>query len=130
MKQTKASKSRKAPKPVPSRQRSRITNGSILLPGVNGASAGYRRFKDLYQDALAATGGHHDALCRQLAGLIVQREAMDAALVNGKDVDPTSHVAVANAIVRVLVTLGIDGLQDDATPLPLRERLKQEAEAA
>jgi hypothetical protein len=106
-------------------QRSAITNGSRLLQGVNGRSAEYRRYKDLYRAALAETGGRHDALCRQLAGLQVQREALDAALVRGEPVDPTSHVAVANAITRTLITLGIEPGRDQETPLPLRERLRE-----
>jgi hypothetical protein len=36
-----------------SRQRSRVGNGSKLLPMTDGRSATYRRFKDLYGDICA-----------------------------------------------------------------------------
>ena len=38
-------------------QRSRITNGSALLPGVDGRSAWVRRARDLIREHLADLGG-------------------------------------------------------------------------
>jgi hypothetical protein len=66
------------------RQRSRITNGSALLPGIDGRSAWVRRAKDIIEEHLADLGGEDNcsaaeqSMVRRIATLTVQLEAMEA----------------------------------------------------
>lgn len=65
-------------------QRSRITNGSALLPGVDGRSAWIRRCKDLIAIHLADLGGANNAsaaersLVRRACVLTVELERLEA----------------------------------------------------
>ena len=113
---------------VPSRHRSRVTNGKSLLQGIDGRSAEYRRFKDLYIGYLERTGGKHDELCRQLAALVMHRELLDARVVNGEHVDMFHHVRLSNSINRTMRALGFLRQDDDEPPpAPIRDRLQEGA---
>jgi hypothetical protein len=88
--------------------RSRISNGSQLLNGVDGRSAQARRYRDLVI-ALADDLGGPDvlseadkALVRQAAGMTLQAEAMQASAVRGEPTDAAQVVRVSNALARLL----------------------------
>jgi hypothetical protein len=93
-----------APARSPKAQRSRVSNGSVTLPGVDGRSATARRFKELYR-FFRSQAPERDAEARQLASLILQREALDAAIVRGEPVDIFHLVRLAGAINRTLARL-------------------------
>jgi len=84
--------------------RTRVGRGSAPLPGIDGRSREARRYKELfyfYRDQAP----RNDELARQLAGLILQREQLDAALARGEAVDPFHQVRIASCINRTLARL-------------------------
>jgi len=89
----------------PAPHRSKISNGSAVLSGIDGRSAPARRFKNLYQDYLKRTAGEHDELCKQLATLIVRREAIDAAMIRGEPINDFDLVRISSCINRTLARL-------------------------
>src|SRR5438270_13763209 len=64
-----------------SKQRSRMTNGTALLPDVDGRSAIARRFKDITSGILADQGGA--ALCSETRKQLIRRFAA-AAVIAGQ----------------------------------------------
>ena len=118
-------KGRKRSAIAPSTILSRITNGSRLLDGIDARSKHARRWRDLYRDFLARTGGHHDQGCRQLASLIVAREILDARLARGEDVNSLHLVRLAGAINRTLARLNLAA--DDN--IERKRRAREDAEA-
>jgi hypothetical protein len=85
---------------------SAITTGKKLF-NADGRSAEARRWRDVYQATRAQVDPKYDHLARSLASLVVQREALDAALVAGQPIDVDLLVRLAGAISRVMTKLGI-----------------------
>ena len=115
---------------VPRNNRSRIANGSSL--GIDQRTRAGRRWRDIYLDAMARTGGRNQTLCRSLASLTVQHEEMDAKLARGEPVDVDTLVKVAGAIGRVMVRAGLDAEHEviDATDQALTAIRSRSAEVA
>ena len=96
---------------LPTRQRSKMTNGSQLLPGINGRSAPARRYRDLCTAFANDLGGESvlreadKALVRQAAALTVRSEEMQAALVRGDDIDDEQLTRLMNVASRTLAAL-------------------------
>jgi hypothetical protein len=96
----------------PSRQRSRVTNGSKLIAGIDGRSAEARRYRDLcisFADDLGGEAGLTEsqrALVRQAAALTVQSEKFQAAMLRGEAIDDEQMTRVANSLSRTLSRLG------------------------
>src|SRR5271168_2974500 len=93
--------------PRPSQTRSRITNGSDMLRGIDGRSAEARRFRDLVEGfkadlGISMTGERELALIRQAAALTVQSEAMQSAIVRGDDIDVEQLTRLTNVLTRTL----------------------------
>jgi len=112
----------------PPTTRSRITNGSDLLRGIDGRSAEARRYRDLIEGFTAefgsATPGEREmALIRQAAALTVQAETMQAAIVRGEAVDIEQLTRVANALTGTLKELGIRKHRAAPKPPSLAEYL-------
>jgi len=108
--------------------RSRVTNGRVLIAGIDGRSRQARRWRDLFRGFMADTGGRNETLCRSLATMVVQRERMDAALVAGDDVDVGELARLCGAISRIMTKLGLadpDSGDDD-----LAENTRQAVAAA
>jgi hypothetical protein len=89
--------------------RSRITNGSKLLHGIDGRSAQARRFRDLVAQFSADLGDELSAaelsLIKIAASLVVQGEQHAARIVRGETVDADESVRLANVANRLLQTL-------------------------
>jgi len=102
----------------PSTTRSRITNGSRLLRGIDGRSASARRFRDLVDSFVSELGGidkvgeSEKATIRQAASLTLRCESLQADLVNGLPVDDEQMVRLANVASRLLGKLGIRRRQE------------------
>jgi hypothetical protein len=99
---------------VPSRQRSRITNGSALLPNTDGRSQIARRLRDLVA-AISADQGGADRLAearfqliRRFAAAAVIAETMEARLANGEAIDVTTHALLCSTLVRLSTRIGIN----------------------
>jgi hypothetical protein len=97
----------------PASQRSRVTNGSKLVAGLDGRTAEARRYRDLQLSYADDAGGAASltqaqrALVAQAADLTVQAELLRSAMLNGEDVDLERQTAVCNALIKTLTRLGI-----------------------
>lgn len=98
--------------PLP-QARSRVGNGSAVLAGVDGRSAGARRYREmlaqLTQD-LADDGPITEArmiLARRAALLSIWCECAEAKMANGEAVDISEFTAAANALRRILTDIGL-----------------------
>jgi len=97
----------------PSRQRSRVTNGSKLVAAVDGRSAEARRYKDVafsLADDLGGASGLTEAqraLIRQIAAMTVQSERLQGAVLRGELVDVEQLTRLSNALSRMLHRLGL-----------------------
>jgi hypothetical protein len=113
--------------------RSRITNGSRLVRGVDGRSAAGRRYRDLIENLGADLGGLEKigeaerVTIHQAATLILRCESLRADLLNGLPVDDEQLTRMANVASRLLTKLGI---KRKAQEIARGNRLKAMAEAS
>jgi hypothetical protein len=105
--------------------RSAVTNGSSLLPNVDGRSLWVRRFRDLLALHLADLGGAdiaseaEKAIARRVACLTVELETLEQRFATqgaseGGQLD--QYQRVSNTLRRLLESLGLDRRQRDVTP--------------
>lgn len=93
--------------------KSRVTNGTATLEGVDGRTACARRIRDIYTQILNDLGGAERAseaelqLCKRAAGLAVTCEQIEAAMVRGETINCEDYVRLTNASNRTLSTLGL-----------------------
>jgi hypothetical protein len=99
--------------PAPA-QRSRITNGKELLPGLDMRSAMARRFKDIISAILVDQGGEDQCsearrqLVRRFAAAAVLAEQMEADLARGLPIDIQQHALLCSSLVRLAQRVGIN----------------------
>lgn len=96
----------------PPTTRSKITNRSEMLRGIDGRSAEARRFRDLIEGFAADFGAtppgeREQALIRQAAALTVQIELLQAKIVRGDNVDLQQLTRLSNVQTRALKALGL-----------------------
>jgi hypothetical protein len=96
--------------------RSRMTNGKVLLTGVDGRSAWSRRFRDLIQIHTEDLGGEANtsaaerSIVRRAAALTTELEAMEArfAIAGGATAEELDvYSRVSNTMRRHLESIGI-----------------------
>jgi len=141
------------PKAAPAKaaHRSRITNGSALLPGVDGRSAWVRRCKDVIAAHLSDLGGEDNtsaaerSIIRRASVLTVELERLEVKFATAGEasaVDLDLYQRTAGNLRRLLEAIGlqrrarnvgsfIDGISK-TTELewsPLRARLREEISA-
>jgi hypothetical protein len=103
-------------------QRSRITNGKELLPGLDMRSAMARRFKDITSAIYVDQGGEdrcsesRKQLIRRFAAAAVIAEQMESRLANGESISITEHAQLASTLVRIAQRIGINRRARDITP--------------
>jgi hypothetical protein len=108
---------------VPSRQRSRITNGSALLPGADGRSAWVRRCKDIIAEHLADMSGVDNTSAAEL-------EMLEARFAAAGQADATSldlYIRASGNLRRLLEAVGLHRRAKDIGPT-LGELLRQDHE--
>jgi hypothetical protein len=97
------------PDAMPLTSRSAVTNGSKLLAGVDGRSAGARRFRDLIRaieaEAAAPIREAKRGLIRQAAALTLRTEQLQAAIVRGENVDGDHLIRIAGTVRRLMVAI-------------------------
>jgi hypothetical protein len=109
--------------------RSRVSNGSDLLPDVDGRSAIARRYRDIVSAILVDQGGADQCsearkqLIRRFAAAAVLAEQMEAALVRGEPIDLGQHALLTSTLVRIAQRIGIDRRAKNITP-SLRDYLE------
>ena len=97
----------------PLKLRSRVTNGSKMIAGLDGRTAEARRYRDLCLSLADDCGGAANlseaqrALVRQAAAMIVQSEKLQGAILRGEIIDCEQLTRLANASTRILTKLGI-----------------------
>jgi hypothetical protein len=115
---------RRADRPK-SRQRSRVANGSALLPDVDGRSVWVRRAKELIADHISDLGGEENtsaaerSIVRRAAVLTVELERMErqfalAGEALGEQLDVYTRVS-AN-LRRLLESVGLQRRARNVTP--------------
>lgn len=99
------------PQRVSPRSRSKVSNGTRLVDGVDGRSSSSRRFRDLCRalaDDLGGEAGLTEAerlTVRNAAAVTVASEAMQGRILRGEPVDPDELTRLANASARLLGAL-------------------------
>ena len=105
-----------------SKQRSRMTNGTALLPDIDGRSAIARRFKDITSGILADQGGADQCsesrlqLVRRFAAAAVLAEQLESRLANGEQIDIQEHALLCSTLTRLAQRIGIERRARDVTP--------------
>jgi hypothetical protein len=109
--------------PLARTQRSRVTNGKEVLPGVDNRLVIARRYRDLLSELVADMGGLETMtqarmqLCRRFAALSVQAESMEAKLAQGEQISLTDHSLISSTLCRLASRLGIERRAKQITPL-------------
>jgi hypothetical protein len=121
------------------RQKSRITNGTALLPGVDGRTAWVRRCKDVIAAHLSDLGGEDNtsaaerSIIRRASTLTVELERLEAkfALVGeacANDLD--LYQRMAGNLRRLLEAVGLERRARDVSPPSVMDYLKHINEGA
>jgi hypothetical protein len=127
-----------APKP---QGRSRISNGSALLTGVDGRSTWVRRLRDLIALHLSDLGGEAEtseaerSIIRRIATLTVELERMEAVFAVAGEAQPAQldlYQRVAGNLRRLLESIGLERRTRDVTPslADIAAEIEAEREAA
>jgi hypothetical protein len=103
--------------------RSKLANGSKLLPLTDGRSATARRFRDLIEDIMSDLGGHatlseaQRQLVRRASMLSAESERMEAMWARGEaEFDLNQYCTMANNLRRILETIGLQRTVKDVSP--------------
>src|SRR5215467_8534465 len=105
--------------------RSRITNGSALLPGVDGRSPWVRRCKDIIAAHLSDLGGADNAsaaersIIRRASVMTVELERLEAQFALAGEADPMTldlYARTSGNLRRLLEAVGLQRRTRDVTP--------------
>jgi hypothetical protein len=106
-------------------QRSRVANGSELLPGVDGRSAWVRRCKELIADHIADLGGEANtsaaerSLIRRASVMTVELERLEVKFATAGEASPDDlelYQRTAGNLRRLLESIGLRRRARDVTP--------------
>jgi hypothetical protein len=85
-----------------------------LLPGVDGRTVVYRRFRDIASQIALDQGGVEQLsearlqLVRRFAAAAVLAEQLEAALANGQEINVERHALLCSTLTRLAQRIGID----------------------
>jgi hypothetical protein len=102
--------------------RSRVSNGTDVLPHVDGRSLIARRLRDIQSAIMIDQGGAERLsearlqLVRRFAAAAVIAEQLEADLANGKPIDIAHHALLCSTLVRVARQIGVNRIARDITP--------------
>lgn len=94
--------------------RSRVSNGSDLLPNIDGRSAIARRYRDITAAVMSDMGGIDRCsetriqLVRRFAACAVLTEQLEARLANGEQIEIAEHALLTSSMVRVAQRIGMN----------------------
>lgn len=109
--------------------RSKVTNGTRILDGIDWRSAIARRYTDLIATVCDNKGGCERMseaqlqLARRFAALSVQLEQYETRLVNGESIDISEYAQLTSTLVRVVSRLGIGKVSNGDGLSPLQRHL-------
>jgi len=124
------------PIPGPKQGRSRITNGSALLPGVDGRSPWVRRCKDIIAAHLSDLGGADNAsaaersIIRRASVMTVELERLEAQFALAGEADPMTldlYARTSGNLRRLLEAVGLQRRARDVSPPSVAEYLAHKA---
>ncbi len=103
---------------------SAVTNGSELLPGVDGRSPTARRYRDICAALAADRGGvqvliHRSGrmqLIRRFAASACLAELIEAKIVSGEMIDLAEHALLSSTLVRLANHIGLERIPRDVAP--------------
>lgn len=119
--------------------RSRVSNGSAILPGVDGRSVWVRRLRDLIELHVADLGGDgaiseaERSIVRRAATLTVELERMEATFATAGEAEPGAldlYQRTAGNLRRLLESVGLQRRSRDVSPPTLGEIIAAEAAKA
>jgi hypothetical protein len=121
-----------APKKSP--QRSRVGNGTDILPDIDGRSPLARRIRELLDEFKADMGGEPSApklvIAKRAAVLSAWCELTEAEMAKAEKtlegIDIASYTTAINTLRRLLVDIGLERKMKDVTP-SLRDRIARGA---
>jgi hypothetical protein len=100
--------------------RSRVTNGSDILPDVDGRSFIARRFRDISEAVAREQSGELSEvrlqLIRRFSAAAVLAEMMEARLARGEQIDVGEHSQLSSTMVRIAQRIGVNKIPVDVTP--------------
>jgi hypothetical protein len=117
-----------------SRQRSRVTNGSVLLPGIDGRSVWVRRCKDIITSHLSDLGGEENtseaerSIIRRASVITVELESLEARFAAAGEASAEEldlYQRTAGNLRRLLEAVGLQRRAKQVTPT-VGEYLRQE----
>ncbi|WP_244571229.1 hypothetical protein [Mesorhizobium carmichaelinearum] len=112
--------------------RSAVTNGSTLLPGVDGRSIWARRFRDLLGQHVADLGGEgavseaERSIARRATALEVELERLELRFATAGEAEAADldlYSRASNTMRRHFEALGLQRRQRDITP-SLRDQMR------
>ena len=121
------------------RQKSRITNGSALLPGVDQRCAWVRRAKDVIAAHLSDVGGVDNtsaaerSIIRRASVLTVELERLEAKFALAEQASPEDldlYQRTAGNLRRLLEAVGLRRRAKDITDIDPLDYARQHSEAA
>jgi len=102
--------------------RSRVSNGKEILPGIDQRSQVARRYHDI-ASAIAVDQGGADRLSetrlqlvRRFAAAAVLAEQLEARLANGEQINITEHAHLSSTLCRLAMRIGINRVAKNVTP--------------
>jgi hypothetical protein len=107
----------------PSKGRSRVGNFTALLPGLNDArTIQAKRYKEVFRALVSDAGGVERlaeaklGLMRRWAALECVAEGIEAAILNGQEVDLAAYATLSSTMCRLASRIGLSRKQKDVTP--------------
>jgi hypothetical protein len=102
--------------------KTKISNGSEVLPNVDGRSLVARRYGEILSALLIDQGDAGKIsearlqYIRRFAAAAVLAEQIEAALARGETIDIGDHALLCSTMVRVGNKIGLDRISKDVTP--------------
>lgn len=102
--------------------RSAVSNGTVLLPEIDGRTKLARRFKDIVSQITADQGGEDRIaearlqLIRRFGAVSVLCEEMEARMAQGEAISIEKHSLLVSSLVRVAQRIGINRRAKDVVP--------------
>jgi hypothetical protein len=112
--------------------RSKVSNGSELLPGVDGRSTWCRRARDVLEAHIQDLAGYDHtseaerSICRRAAVLTTELERLEVRFATSQDTEPELvdlYARAASSLRRLLEAVGLQRRARDVTPPDLSEYL-------